>query len=250
MNKDNISKLIEQKDFQTAKTLIINDCDNLQNDLELQKYLGLCNLNLGCFDEAQEVFEKIKESVPDDAISLFYLSLIYIEKNKYDEAEELLNKVISLRSEYLDAYKSLCVCYISKKQINKILDIKDKMLSLNPEDSKIYDFLSVAYLEQKDYNKAIEMIKKAKELEPEKYTYSLACAYDLAGKYDEASEIIEQLLTFNLNDYRLKIHLASLYSRRNMFDAAKILYADIIKSGFVTLQVMTSMGLKNYSKKL
>ena len=238
MIKDNISKLIEQKDFETAKSLIINDCDDLQNDLELQKYLGLCNLNLGCFDEAQEVFEKIKDNVPDDAISLFYLSLIYIEKTKYDEAEKLLNKVIQLRSEYLDAYKSLCVCYISTKQIHKILEIKDKMLSINAEDAKIYDFLSVAYLDKKDYPKAIEMIEKAKELAPDKYTYSLACAYDLAGKYEEASEIIEQLLTFNLNDNRLKIHLASLYSRRGMFPSAKILYSDMINSGFSNLQIM------------
>ena len=243
MNKDNISKLIEQKDFQTAKAIIINESDNLQDDLELQKYLGLCNLNLGCIDEAQNVFEKIKNDFPDDVISLFYLSLIYIEKSKYDEAEELLNKVIFLRSEYLDAYKSLCVCYISTKQINKILDMKDKMISINPEDAKIYDFLSVAYLEQKDYEQAIEMIKKANELEPEKYTYSLACAYDLGEKYEEACKIIEKLLSFDLNNYRLKIHLASLYSRRSMFESAKILYMDIIKSGVVSRQLLYEYAL-------
>ena len=48
-----------------------------------------------------------------------------------------------------------------------------------------------------------------------------------------ATKIIERLLTFNLTSLQLKLHLASLYSRQGRLEAAKVLYADILSSGYL-----------------
>ncbi len=341
MSKQKIAKLIENKDYKAAKELILKCGEKLETDVELQKNLGLCNINLGCLDEAMENFTKVEQNSSDDALSKYYLSIIYIEKNRLDEAQELLNKVIELRPMYIDAYKSLCICYLKQKKYNEVIELKEKMMSINPDDVQVLDILATAYNEIGNFSEVINMFEQAVKLSPddykyynklgvayytnnetqkalvyyekalslnnqipailfntgmayftlekyeeaasyikkaldieykpsylnsyamaalkghmykeaveafsqlvkefpdkENYSYNLACAYDGAGELEKASDIIDKLLALNLNSVQLKLHLASLYARRSMFKAAKLVYGDLINSGFYNTDIL------------
>ena len=112
MDKQELIRYIEEKDYKKAKELILSEEHSVLDDVEIQKYLGLCNINLGCFKEAAENFEYLQSKDVEDTLSMYYLSTIYISQNKLKESEELLLKLISLREEYLDAYKTLAVCLL------------------------------------------------------------------------------------------------------------------------------------------
>ncbi len=341
MDKQKIIKLVDCQDFKTAKELILQESDNIKNDTEMQKLLGLCNINLGCTEEALENFSFLLNKNPNDALSLYYLAAIYIEKEDFIQAETLLKKVIDLRQDYLDAYKSLCIVYIKQNKYTDIIELEDKMLQINAKDPQIYDILSSASLDAGKFDAAIEYMNKAAEIVPdspkylnklglayfsqgniqkaleyyskslsidnhnpsalynqglayfsledfekaasflkqaydtdnkiqyltayalaclkaqqykeaisaykllienspdkENFQYNLACAYDGNNEPDKAIKIIEKLLTFNLNLVQLKLHLASLYSRKKRIQAAKILYADLISSGITNINVL------------
>lgn len=341
MNKQIIIQLVENKEYDKAKKLIIEDLIDSKDDIELHKLLGLCNINLSCMDEAYENFSFLVEKNSEDALSLYYLATINIEKNNLPEAERLLKKVIELRENYIDAYKSLAVVYIKQNKYNEVLLLQNKMLEIASDDIQVYEILSsasmginlfdltidlvlkaleifpnepkflnrlglayfstgkiidaiemynkalefapdelsivynlgLAYFASENFKQAMVFLKKACEMnseqqylssyafaalkankleeaesayeklagqypEKENFQYNLACVYDGLNKLDKAAQIIERLLTFNLNSIPLKLHLASLYSRRNMIEAAQILYADIMNSGFVNNDIM------------
>ena len=56
MDLQKIVELIEKKEYKQAKELILESSEEEQKDTEVQKYLGLCNINLGCFHEAATSF--------------------------------------------------------------------------------------------------------------------------------------------------------------------------------------------------
>ncbi len=341
MDKHKIAELIEKKDYSSAKSLILNDLDKFEDDIEVQKYLGLCNINLGDLKNAEVCFQKAINLDNNDALSLYYISILKIENGNFQDAENILKNVINLRSEYLDAYKTLAVCYLKQNKFSEVVNLADKMYSINEDDLQIYELAASAYMELHKYDDAEEWIKKAVAKAPENYryynklgviylaqneidkaidcynkavdltednavifynlgmsymikgefkkseeffkravdketneiylnsygmaalksgdyteaintflkltnqyprkenyNYNLACAYDLAEEYDKASEIIEKLITFNSSSVQLKLHLAALYIKRGMLQTARILYADIINSGYAKPQII------------
>ena len=56
MDKQELIRYIEEKDYKKAKELILSEEQTVLDDVEIQKYLGLCNINLGCFKEAAKNF--------------------------------------------------------------------------------------------------------------------------------------------------------------------------------------------------
>ena len=58
MYKNKIEELIEKKDFKQAKECILKDKE-ISQDIEMLKYLGLCNINLGEYNEALENFKVV-----------------------------------------------------------------------------------------------------------------------------------------------------------------------------------------------
>ena len=346
MNREAVTQLISKKEYKQAKAIIAELLKEKNTDIELQKLQGLCNINLGCWDEAFENFIKLVEIDNEDALSLYYLSTIYIEKNNLENAEKSLNKVIELRENYLDAYKSLAIVYMKQKKFREVFTLEEKLLSIGAEDIQVFDILSAASLDRGRPDLAVIYLKKAIELEPnnpkihnkmgltffalgkmddaisefnttlsiekdvpsvlynlglayfakeefknafeslkksyevekreqtltslalsalkaqeneaainyyeelikihpdkENFKYNLACAYDGSGDFKKAAQIIEKLLTFNLNAVQLKLHLASLYSRMSNIEGAKILYSDLIKTGVVNENILYEYGV-------
>lgn len=340
INRKEIIKFVDKKEYENAKSLIAEILDKNSEDFEMQKLMGLCNLNLGLNDDALDNFNQAIKLDSLDASSMYYAASIYTEKEQYKQAESLLNEVIKLREEYIDAYKILAIVYIKTKRFNRVFEIGNKIIQKSVEDAEIYDLMAAAAMEGYDFHLAVDYLKKALSIEHdnpkyitklgiayfaageitnaiecfrnynkyqpgdtqtlyylglsyyaleeyqtafeyfkvaynnnmkdclsayaisayksgyfsqavdlytklteqfpdnENYKYDLACCYDGDNKPDIAANIIERLLTFNLNSLQLKLHLASLYSRLGRAEAAKILYADIISNGFSDSNIM------------
>ena len=85
LNKAN--ELISEKNFADAKTSIEEYLKETGDDsTEIQKTLGLCNVNLDKLSEAKENFEKVINSNDEDATSWFYLGIIYESLNNFEKS--------------------------------------------------------------------------------------------------------------------------------------------------------------------
>ena len=84
MNREEVlekaNELISDKNFEEAKELLDSYTkENDDNTLDIQKTLGLCNVNLDKYSEAKENFEKVVAINDEDATAWFYLGMIYEE---------------------------------------------------------------------------------------------------------------------------------------------------------------------------
>ena len=78
MVNQEIINCIESKEYKKAKDLISVFLADNPSDIEIQKYLGLCNINLGCYKEAEENFKNVILNDNKDALSLYYLSFAVV----------------------------------------------------------------------------------------------------------------------------------------------------------------------------
>ena len=78
MIREEIENLIQNKEFEKARKLILEDENFDLEDIATLKYLGLCNINLENFAEAYENFKSVIVKDPNDALSLYYISNIMI----------------------------------------------------------------------------------------------------------------------------------------------------------------------------
>ena len=244
MNKEVVTQLISAKEYKQAKEIIIKLLKGNNTDIELQKLLGLCNINLCCWDDAFCNFTKLVEIDNQDALSLYYLSSIYIEKNDLENAEKTLNKVIELRENYLDAYKSLAVVYMKQKKFRDVFTLEEKLLSIGSEDIQVFDILSAASLDRGRPDLAIIYLKKAVELEPNnpKIHNKIGLTLFSLGKMDEAIKEFETTLSIEENVPSVLYNLGLVYFAKEEFKRA----FDTLKKSYEVEkreQTLTSLAL-------
>lgn len=178
-------------------------------DLEPENYKFKTKLGIACFaagriDAAMGYYNEVLKKAPDDVQALYNLGLAYYA------LEDFENAYTYLKSAYEKGMKD-CL-----------------------------DALALSAYKAGHYNEGIEYYTELSGLYPDNdnYQYSLACCYDGVNDLESASKIIERLLTFNLNAVKLKLHLASIYSRQGRNEAAKVLYADALSQGFTDKNIM------------
>lgn len=230
MSEQEILELVEKKDYSDAKTLIQNELEQMPQNIEMHKLLGLCNINLGCYDEALNNFNFIIKINPDDALSLYYAASVYVEKNQFEEAETLLNEVIKLRPEYLDAYKTLAVIYLKTQRYEKVFEYGHKILKEDNKDIQIYDILAAAAMENSGFDLAVDYLQKAVDIEPEnpKYITKLGIAYFAAGKVTTAIDCYKKSLEYQPGDaqtlYNLGLSFYALEEYKTAYGYLKQAY--------------------------
>ena len=134
----NIISNIDKGNYIDAKNEILSIISEPSlSSPELVKYLGLVNIKLNLYEEAQLCFEKVVETLPKDALSWYYLGIIFDSQNKLNKAKECFYRVIELREDYIDAYVSLMIVLFKLKDLNSILILEKKVLSLVSDNFEI-----------------------------------------------------------------------------------------------------------------
>ena len=80
MDKTKLINLISKEDWAAAKEYIVSEIDNINGDIEVIKYLGLCNINLGCVQDAIYNFQSVIKEDAEDALSIYYLATFYMHQ--------------------------------------------------------------------------------------------------------------------------------------------------------------------------
>ncbi|MBP3821342.1 tetratricopeptide repeat protein [bacterium] len=208
---DEIYNLIDKAEYEKAKELISKEDIN---DIEVQKLLALCDVNLENYKNARKILEDIIKFKQDDAICWYYLGCCYDNLEEFSEAKYAYNKVIELRPEYIDAYKSLAISYIKAQDPRNALDtLKKAEKYISEDDYAFYYIAGTAYMALQDFENSIIYIKKAIELNPENVQLqnNIGTAYLTLGNFDEALEAYKKSIQLEPNDSLAYFNIASIY---------------------------------------
>lgn len=87
------------------------------NNFLIQRDLAIHSFNQNRFADAQQSFERLAQSHPQDEAVLYYLGRIYQEKKQTDRALGLLEKVHNLNPTFIDVYYNLGTLYGEKGKL-------------------------------------------------------------------------------------------------------------------------------------
>ena len=252
MDKQKILSLVEEKEYKKAKELIIDELNNSEKDIELIKLLGLCNINLNCFDDALNNFEDFLKQNPEDALALYYLATIYLEKEQSEKAESLLKKVIELREDYLDAYKTLAVSLMKQKKSKEVLEYETKMLEIGSEDVQVFEILSTVALEETKFTSAINYLEKALEIEPDnsRLYNKLGLTYFTAGNVQKSIELYSKALELTPDDSSILYNIGLAYFSIELFQESYLYLKKaseiVVKEQYLNAYAMAALKSMHY----
>ncbi len=216
--------LINEQDFTQAQS-ILEQCIKLdENNIEIYKNLGLCEINLDNPQGAADAFSKAVEINPLDASSLFYLASAKARLGQKEDAVKYFEKVVTLRPDYIDAYKNLAMIYIEFTQIDNAIELIKKAIN-NPNiesDYSLYYMIATCYMLKKDYQNSLENLKKALEFNPEHIPVinSIGSCYMNMKQFDKALEALNKAYELDEKNSLTSYNIGVCYQSLGDFQTA------------------------------
>ena len=214
---DEINNLIAENEFEKAKHKLLQTIAENGETIEETKLLGLVNVNLNCYEEAKQNFEKVVTEEQEDATSWFYLGNCYDKLHDLERAKAAYINVIELRENYLDAYKSLCIILMQLKEEDVAIEYAKKAHSIDNSDYTYNYLIGTAYVAKKEYEKAIEYLQQAIKINPNhsQIYNNLATTYLMINKQDDAIITYKKALEIDSENPDTLYNLGSLYQIQN-----------------------------------
>lgn len=206
--KNDQLSLKARPDFEDMLTYVERLSMMDSSDLNLKVRLGIIYTDLGKLNKAKAVFKEILVAVPESDKILYYLGALYQNTEEYDDALVYFGKINVDSSLYLDSNLQIAkILHLQakagmeennkaglerfEKHVKKLSMINDDLkLELNVQLATFYEGMN-------DLDKAINTLESVTGLNnwSESHSFYLASVYDKAKKYDDAMEIMQNILT-------------------------------------------------------
>jgi len=166
--------------------------------------------------QKRQTEEQALQIVQVDLRKKFTEAVELTKAGKYDEAEALFNELKEPMADVPELYQNLGYLYAQKKDWPKAEESYLKALELKPGDAAITTGLSKVYEESGQTDKALALVSKAAEANPEDAVanYNRGVYLLNAGQGPEAIEAFEAALKAAPDDPKLveaHFHLGTLY---------------------------------------
>jgi tetratricopeptide (TPR) repeat protein len=251
-----ISVLIKQKQFQSA----LHHLDKLIEDdpslVIAYYYRGRIFLELGRYDEAEEaykaaiqlnevmepalfdlgslyqmkkadekaaeIYEKLLEFHPNNALVRERLIGLYYQMGKRAEAERHMEEIKRGSAPGDPRRQSLGLIYLQQGMLDESIEELELILSGWPEDDKTRFYLATAYEEKGETDKSLEQFRAINQGSSYYTMAQIHIAYilNIQGKSDEAIEIVQRAIEGDPERLELYLLLASFYETRQDYDRA------------------------------
>ncbi len=200
-----------------------------------------------------------KEAIElDPQYALGYVSLAYTysraslwawDKNpeeSFQKAEELAQKALNMDDSYPDTYALLGNLSLWKGQYDQAVNFGEKAVNLSPNGADVTGLYALNLSAAGRQDEAIAWFKKSERLNPITPAWVLQYlgrAYILAGRYEDAIEVLKKILILNPDFLGGHIHLAAAYSLAGREDDAHASTKEV-------LRINPRFSLEGYSKLL
>ncbi len=145
---------------------------------------------------------QVLSAVPDASRSAKLYSVLgytYEQQKEYKKAIDAYRKAIALDRDNLDAIRGLAENLMNDGQSEAALEQYKVIADANPEDAQdaqTYVRIAEIYRRGGKFDLALENLKKAQSMVPDSIDvpYNLARVYQAQGRYDDAAQILQDLL--------------------------------------------------------
>jgi len=159
--------------------------------------LGILELKMCNFDNAQKYFEKAIKLVPKSAIPLVGMAILMQHEGKYHEAGILEQKAIKLAPNDILIKYNLAIAYERTHEFEKAKKLLQHIIKENPTWSAPLDALSDIYYVGGDKEQAIQLMQQSYKLDPndKDVVHKLAWVYHYQFKdYQKSEQLYRKLI--------------------------------------------------------
>lgn len=184
------------------------------SDLESRIDLGVFYFQLQEYKLAAEVFEKVLEIDPKNALTHYDYGKTLIAMGDRTSGLAECEKALDIGLDDINLYRTLATEYFAKRELKKSLSMYDNIKRLEPSDDSAYYASGFIYGMMGDGYNASEQFKKAIELNPNNAEahYELGWLY-AKSKPDFAMKEFKKVLEINPNHEGAKRELQMLQNR-------------------------------------
>lgn len=254
-NLEKINELINNKEFEQAKSDLKKILAEDDKNIEALKLLGLCYMNLEEYKDGQAVFETVVK-YKDDASSWFYLANCYDNRDDYLHAIAAYEEVLRMRSGYVDAYKNLAIVYVKNQEPKKAIETARRALDYVQDDYTVYYIAGTACMALKSFKEAVEFFEKALELNPEhsQLYNNLGTCYVTIGNLDKAYENFIKACSIDSENSITYFNIASILQLQNKHEQAceyfEKAYSIEPQDSYLTALALSEVKCKRFDKAI
>ncbi|MDD5362607.1 MAG: tetratricopeptide repeat protein [Ignavibacteria bacterium] len=232
-----------REDFKSA-------LENYRTALKYDKapgiYFAIANVNLknGKLQDALLEINNALKISPDNIDYKTLKANIYYGTGKIDMAVELYENILASEPENVFILYSLARSYQELKSPDKAIVIYEKLTDVYGFDYDVLKRMFDIYLSKQNYPKCAETLTYLIKLDP----YNTSLMLDLASMYtrldreDDAKVIFENLSALNPSDKQIQAEIVKIYFRKNQIEKGFSEFAKIIGKESLTFLEKVQLG--------
>jgi tetratricopeptide (TPR) repeat protein len=184
--------------------------------------LARARIEQGRFEEAEQIYLRVKEKYPNDPSPVVSLAYMAIRKEQYEFAARLLRDAIELGHKAITAKHLLGLIFLKLGKNREAISTLRLATHLEVRAPALYEALGAAYSIEGDFRRAAVAFKTCLSLKPlARYaTHGLANAMLELKQTVEATTLLVSYLERNPEDHEAKQLLARAYAGRRQFRSA------------------------------
>lgn len=160
------------------------------NEFNTKYVLAQSYLQGGQYDKAEQIFEELYKTRPDNYQIFSGLNDSYVQLKKYDQSISLIESRLKIDPQNINLYGMLGSTYYLMGNDKKAFEIWDSSLEKVPNNGTAYRILANYAIERRAFDKAIEYLKEGKSAAKTNnyFSYDLANLYSLTMQFKNAAE--------------------------------------------------------------
>ena len=167
----------------------------------------------GNFKNAENLYKKILEVVPNHINTLNNLATIHVQTNETKKAIELFEKVLAMDPNNLMANENLGIVSRQEGECAKAIEFHKKVIGIDPKHSKSYNNLAINYKQMGELELAKSYYKKAIEVNPTNpHAYNnLGILLGSMNEKEKALDAFKKSLEIEPNFITAQVNIANAY---------------------------------------
>jgi serine/threonine-protein kinase len=188
---------------------------------EAHASLGHLEMHEFAWPEAQRAFKRAIQLNPNYAMAYHFYAFSFAAAGRLEEAIATLEQGVELDPVSLGIATDLGVLLYFARRYDQAEEQYHKVLDMDPSFARVYVTLGSAYAQMGRHEESIAMSQKAIELSGDRLKIAgLGRSYGMAGKKDEAHEVIAELQQLARERYVTPYAISLIYASMGETDEA------------------------------
>jgi len=209
----------EKKEYKKALALF-TQLNSREQSNDCLNYIGCCNLKLGDYHVAIEIFERLIRQNPDWERPVFNLGRVYLKLELNAQALNCFKKAIIINPNNEDGFYYLGVFYFQAGNYKTAIMYYEKSLELVFNQPETHINLGICYFKEKLYEKALEELNVSLNLDSNDIDamYNIGLINLILKNYKEALNMFLKLHSQCPEDIDYIMEIVSCYCKLGDFE--------------------------------